>query len=140
MNVDTVEDALTRQAGLLGVSGVSSDMRTLLKSADEGNARARLAIDIFVARVRAGIAAMAAALGGLDGLVFAGGIGEHATTIRAAICAPLGFMGVQLDPPRNDAAHSDAEISGAGSALRVLVIHTQEDRRIARETMRVLDA
>jgi acetate kinase len=82
---------------------------------------------------------MAAALGGVDALVFTAGIGEHAIQMRAAICERLGFMGVRLDPARNTPAAVDEDIAPAGAAVRVLVIHTQEDRLIARETARVLE-
>lgn len=139
LSADTLDDVLNHQSGLLGVSGVSSDMRAVEAAAKEGNARAGLALGLFAARVRAGIAAMAAALGGLDGLVFTAGIGEHAVEMRAAICAPLGFMGVALDPARNTAGAVDTDIAPADSPVRVLVIHTQEDRMIARETARVLE-
>jgi acetate kinase len=138
LSADALDQALTHEAGLLGVSGLSGDMRTLLEAAAAGQARARLAIDIFVARVRSGIAAMAAALGGLDALVFTAGIGEHAAPIRAQVCAPLSFMGVAVDPARNAAVRPDGDIAPAGAAIRVLVIQTQEDRMIARETARVL--
>ena len=135
---DALDDALEHGSGLLGVSGVAADMRTVGEAAAAGNARAQLAIAIFVRRVQAGIAAMAASMGGLDALIFTAGIGEHAAAVRAAICAPLGFMGVAVDATRNAAATPDVEITGPGAAVRVLVIHTQEDRLIARETARVL--
>jgi acetate kinase len=135
---EALEQALTHESGLLGVSGVSSDMRALLAAADAENPRARLAVAMFAARVRAGVAAMAASLGGLDALVFTAGIGEHAATIREQVCAGLGFMGVTLDAARNAAARPDADVAPPGAPVRVLVIHTQEDRMIARETVRVL--
>jgi acetate kinase len=138
VSVAALDQALTHESGLLGVSGVSSDMRTLLAAADAGHAQARLAVDIFVARVRAGVAAMTASLGGLDALVFTAGIGEHAAPIRAGVCAGLGFMGVTLDAARNATAEPDVDVAPDGAAVRVLVIHTQEDRMIARETARVL--
>jgi acetate kinase len=139
LSADTLDDVLNHESGLLGISGVSSDMRAVETAAQAGQERAGLALTLFAARARAGIAAMAAALGGLDALVFTAGIGEHAVAMRAAICERLGFMGVTLDPHRNTPAAVDEDIAPTGAAVRVLVIHTQEDRLIARETARVLE-
>jgi acetate kinase len=139
LSADALDDVLNHQSGLLGISGVSSDMRAVETAARAGEERAGLALTLFAARARAGIAAMAAALGGVDALVFTAGIGEHAVQMRAAICERLGFMGVVLDPARNTPAAVDEDIAPAGAAVRVLVIHTQEDRLIARETARVLE-
>jgi acetate kinase len=138
LSAKALDDVLNHQSGLLGISGISSDMRALESAAQEGQVRAGLALVMFAARVRAGIAAMAAALGGLDALVFTAGIGEHAVEMRAMICAPLGFMGVTLDPARNTADAIDTDIAPSDATVRVLVLHTQEDRMIARETARVL--
>ena len=134
-----VEQALDRQSGLLGVSGVSADMREVEQAAGSGNRRAALALDLYHHRLRAGIAAMAAALGGLDALVFTGGVGEHSATVRAAACEPLGFLGVDLDRARNQAvADDDADVSAGGARARALVVHAREDLEIAREVRRVL--
>lgn len=138
LSAAALDDILNHQSGLLGISGVSSDMRAVEAAAKEGQERAVLALTLFAARARAGIAAMAAALGGLDALVFTAGIGEHAVAMRAAICERLGFMGITLDPARNTPAAVDQDIAPAGAAVHVLVIHTQEDLLIARETARVL--
>lgn len=139
LSADTLDDVLNHQSGLLGISGVSSDMRAVETAAQAGQERAGLALTLFAARARAGIAAMAAALGGMDALVFTAGIGEHAVAMRAAICERLGFMGITLDPHRNTPAAMDEDIAPTEAAVRVLVIHTQEDRLIARETARVLE-
>jgi acetate kinase len=138
LSAAALDDILNHQSGLLGISGVSSDMRAVEAAAKEGQERAVLALTLFAARARAGIAAMTAALGGLDALVFTAGIGEHAVAMRAAICERLGFMGVTIDPQRNTPAAVDQDIALAGAAVHVLVIHTQEDLLIARETARVL--
>jgi acetate kinase len=138
LSAAALDDILNHQSGLLGISGVSSDMRAVEAAAKEGQERAVLALTLFAARARAGIAAMTAALGGLDALVFTAGIGEHAVAMRAAICERLGFMGVTVDPQRNTPAAVDQDIALAGAAVHVLVIHTQEDLLIARETARVL--
>jgi acetate kinase len=127
-----IEDLLYRQSGLLGVSGISSDMRTLIAS---DHAHAREALDLFTYRAAAEIAGLAGALGGLDGLVFTAGIGERAPTIRAEICARLAWLGVRLDASAN-AAHA-ACISAHGSQIDVRVIATDEEAMIARHTLSV---
>src|SRR6266568_2080099 len=137
VNADSLDHALNHQSGLLGVSGVSSDMRDVLEAARKGHQRARLAFDIFVHRLAAGIGAMAASLGGLDALVFTAGIGENSAEVRRATCEKLGFIGIQLDAGRNSAAKPDLDISGPGSRIRVLVIRAQEDWAIARECARL---
>ena len=133
-----LDNTLNRHSGLLGISGVSSDMRDVLEAVGKGNDRAKLAVDIFVHRLQAGIAAMAASLGGLDVIVFTAGIGENAPSIRLDACAKLGFLGVQLDEKKNSSAKPDAEISTSKSAVRVLVIRAQEDWSIARECVRLI--
>jgi len=132
-----LDETLNRQSGLLGISGISSDMRDVLDAASKGNERAKLAVDIFVHRLQAGIASMAASLGGVDVIVFTAGIGENAPTVRRDACAKLGFVGVQLDQTNNSSAKSDAEISASHSAVRVFVIGAQEDWSIARECVRL---
>jgi acetate kinase len=123
---------------LLGISGVSSDMREVEAAAQGGNKRARLALDMFVHRLRKGIAAMAAVLEGLDVLVFTAGIGENSSEIRAATCGGLQFLGVELDSRKNTNSPADQEISTPGSTVRILVIHAQEDWAIAQECTRLL--
>jgi len=131
-SVDQVEDLLYRRSGLLGLSGVSHDMRTLEASAAPD---ARLAIAHFVARVQQGVGAMAAALGGLDALVFTAGIGENAKALRAEVVAGLGFLGLAADPHRNSENASDISILNARA--QTLVIPTDEEAEIAR-AMRAL--
>ncbi len=136
---DELEDALNRRSGLLGVSGVSSDYRQVESAADSGNARARLALDLYADRVRDAIAAMAAALGGVDALLFTGGVGEHSASLRAAACGSLGFMGVTLDPARNAAASSeDRKISREGSSVEIFAIQAREEWIVARKTRGLL--
>ncbi|MCL6563808.1 MAG: acetate/propionate family kinase [Firmicutes bacterium] len=127
-----VSQLLNQQSGLLGVSGISGDMQTLLASPDE---RAKLAVDMYVYAVAKAVGALAAALGGLDGLVFTGGIGQHAPLIRQKICERLAWMGVALSEPLNRSSQED--ISAPNSPIRVLVIPTDEERMIARHTYRV---
>jgi acetate kinase len=132
-----LDEILNRQSGLLGISGISSDMRDVLEAASTGNDRAKLAVEIFVHRLRSGILGMAASLGGLDVIVFTAGIGENAAAVRLATCDKLGFLGVQLDKQNNSSVKPDAEISISKSPVRVLVIRAQEDWAIARECVRL---
>jgi acetate kinase len=131
--------ALNEQSGLLGVSGVSSDLRDVLKAADAGHARARLAVDMFVHRLVESIGGMVATLNGLDALVFTGGIGEHSAFIRARACASLGYLGLTLDAGRNDADPVDSDVATAASSVRVLVVTAREDLSILREVKRILN-
>ena len=122
-------EALEHDSGLRGLAG-TADMREVLAAAERQEAGAVLAIDVYVHRLRAGIAAMAAALGGLDSLVFTGGVGERAPEIRARAAAGLGFLGVALDPERNAAGAED--LTAPGAPARTLVIESREDLEIAR--------
>ena len=131
---------LNKHSGLQGVSGLSNDMRELLAEEAKGHARARLAIDMFCYRLRKYIAAYAGALEGMDAVIFTGGIGENAPAIRARALAGLEFMGLAVDPERNRAAVGrEADISTAGSAVKALVIPTNEELLIARDTLRLLE-
>jgi len=132
-----LDRALNHDSGLLGISGVSGDMREVLKAMRAGNERAQLAFDIFVHRLQAGIAAMAASLGGIDVLVFTAGIGENSPEVRAAACEKLGFLSLELDSAKNSGARADAEVSSVPSKTRVLVIRAQEDWSIALECRRL---
>jgi acetate kinase len=135
---EKLDETLNRRSGLLGVSGVSSDMREVEAAVGEGNERAKLAFDMFVHRLREGIASMAAALGGIDALVFTAGIGENSAQVRAAACANLGFMGIKLDAAKNSQSPMDAEISCNDSQVRILVIRAQEDWAIAKACARMM--
>jgi acetate kinase len=140
LTLSELESALYHQSGLLGISGRSGDMRDILVARAAGDERATLAFDLYVARLREGIAAMAAAIGGVDALVFTGGVGEHASEVRAAACAGSGWFGLTLDPEANATAVADTEIAAAESGVRVLVVHTREELMVAREVARVLRA
>lgn len=130
-------DALEHRSGLLGLCG-TADMRELLARAHAGDDTAEVALEVYLRRLRGGIAAMASALGGLDALVFTGGVGERSAEVRARACAPLQFMGVTLDGARNEAAVGDTEIGAGASAPRALVITAREDLEIARQVRAVL--
>lgn len=127
---DEVEDILSRQSGLLGVSGLSSDMRVLAQSE---NPAARRAIDLFVRRILRETGALTAMLGGLDGVVFSGGIGEHSATVRAAVADGLGWLGARLDRTANADGRGDIAVGDSAVALRV--IPTDEEAMIAEETV-----
>jgi acetate kinase len=131
-----VGDLVNKQAGLLGVSGTSADMRDLLdREAYDG--RAAEAVALFCYQAKKFLGALAAALGGLDALVFTGGIGEHAAPVRERICEGLGFLGIRLDPDRN-AAHAPV-ISSDDAAVTVRVVPTDEDLMVARHTRRLIE-
>ena len=124
-----------KQSGLLGISGLSNDIRSLLQLAEEGSKRARLAIDVFCYRVRKYIGAYAAVLEPLDALVFTGGIGENAAGLRKQICTGMSQIGVRLDPTANDAAVAqETLISAAQSPVKIFVIPTNEQLAIANDT------
>jgi acetate kinase len=136
-----IEGILNKQSGLLGVSGLTNDMRELLaEEAEHGDRRARLAIDIFAYRARKYIGSYLAAMNGADALIFAGGIGENASVVRARICEGLQWMGIAIDSERNAAMVNGKEgrIDAAGSRIEVWVIPTDEELLIARDTVRVV--
>jgi acetate kinase len=133
MDARAIENLLYKQSGLLGVSGVSSDMRALLASEAP---RARFAVDLFVYRIGRELASLAGALRGFDALVFTGGIGEHAAPIRARIVDGCAWLGAALDGDAN-AAHA-ARISAVDSRVAVHVVPTDEERMILRHTIRLL--
>ncbi len=135
---DQLDATLNRDSGLRGISGRSGDMRDILAARARGDGRAALAFAMYVHRLRGGIAAMLAALGGADALVFAGGVGEHAAEVRAETCAAFAFLGLRLDAARNAQSPADALISADESSMRVLIVRTQEDWVIARDCWRRL--
>jgi acetate kinase len=130
-------DALDQRSGLLALAG-TSDMRQVIKGVSTGDERARLAFDVYVHRLRSCIAAMAAAMNGLDALVFTGGVGENAPDVRLAAGAGLGFLGLEVDPSLNLDSADDADISAAGAKVRTLVIHAREDIEVARDVRRAV--
>jgi acetate kinase len=132
MTVDALDRTLEHESGLLGVSGISGDMRVIQERMAAGDARARLAFDIYTQRLAAGIAVMRTALPGCDALVFTGGVGEHAAAVRAAACARCAYLGVALDPTLNAAATGDADISALDAGCHTLVVHARENWMIAR--------
>jgi acetate kinase len=138
-NLDALSELFNKQSGLLGVSGQSNDMRTLTKEAADGNQRAELAIQMFCYRLKKYIGAYYAALGELDALVFTGGVGENAVSIRAETCAGLEALGIVLDAQRNqETVQQEGVISAPDSRVQVLVVPTDEEGVIADETYRLV--
>ncbi|MQA05592.1 MAG: acetate/propionate family kinase [Streptosporangiales bacterium] len=135
--VPEIADALEHAAGLRGLAG-TSDMRDVLTGASRGDSDAELALAVYLRSLRAGIAAMTAALGGLDVLLFTGGAGEHAAEVRAAAAGGLEYLGVRIDQARNTDSQGDGEITAAGAAVRTLVVTAREDLEIAAGTRQVL--
>ena len=132
-----VADGLEHDSGLVGLAG-TADMRGVLSRAAAGDADATFALDVYVHRLRAGIAAMAASLGGVDALAFTGGVGEHAPEVRRRAADGLGFLGVSVDSGRNAAADGDAIISADGAPVWSVVVEAREDIEIARQVRAVL--
>jgi acetate kinase len=138
LSAEQVESILNRESGLLGVSGVSADMRRVLSAARGGDDQAQLALAIYAHRVRQTIGALAVTMGGIDALAFTAGVGEHAGEIRASICIGLECLGIELDAQANAASAPDADVARAGSPGRILVIATREDVTMLREVIQVL--
>jgi acetate kinase len=138
LTTDQVETALNRESGLLGVSGVSGDMRQVLAAAKTGQEPARLALAIYAHRVRQAIGALTVTMGGVDALVFTAGVGEHSSEIRESICVGLECLGLELDRNANAGARPDVDIARPESPSRILIIATREDVTMLREVMQVL--
>ena len=137
LTVEQLDHALNYESGLLGVSGISSDMRQILKQAPN-NPDARLALEVYIHRLVQAIGAMAATLGGVDGLVFTAGVGENSAQVRELVCNHLGHLGLELDTTANMRCKPDADIASRASHGRILVISTREDLTIVRETGRLI--
>jgi acetate kinase len=128
-----LDEILNKESGLLGISAISGDMRHILAAVKKGDERAKLAVEIYIHRLRSGVGAMVAVLGGVDALIFTAGVGENSPEVRAATCENFEYLGLRLDPEKNKQSRLDRDIAAAGSSVRVLVIHAQEDWAIARE-------
>ncbi|MGV0107789.1 Acetate kinase [Nostoc sp. DSM 114160] len=137
-SIEKLDELLNKASGLKGISGVSSDLREVREAIAEDNSRAQLAWDIYVHRLRSGIGAMLASLGGLDALVFTAGVGEHSAEIRQAACEAFGFIGLKIDLEKNQQQPVDEDIATPDSTVRILVIHTQEDWAIAGHCWQIL--
>lgn len=139
LNATGISDLLNKKSGVLGVSGVSSDMREVTAAANDGNERARLALDIYFYRIKKYIGAYAAAMGGVDVILFTGGVGENQADCRESACSGLEYMGVKLDYAINNSTRGEEKIiSTADSKVKVVVIPTDEEMMIASDTMNLL--
>jgi acetate kinase len=139
MSAAEMSEALDLRSGLQALAG-TSDMREVLRGVTAGNDRAKLAFDVYIHRLRGCVAAMAAAMGGLDVLVFTGGVGENAAAVRAATVSGLRFLGLDIDPALNAEATTDSDISATSAAVATLVVKAHEDIEVAREVRRVLSS
>jgi acetate kinase len=132
-DAETLNNILNKQSGLKGLSGVSGDMRQIQALIEQGQERAKLAFNVYIHRLRSHIGSMLASLGGLDALVFTGGVGENSALVRAAAVEAFEFLGLKLDKQKNNASPVDEDIAAVDSGIRVLVVHTEEDWAIAQE-------
>jgi len=133
-SVDWIEEQLYKESGLLGVSKISSDMRDIIEMSIKGDERAKLAFDVYLHRLNALIGSMVASLSGIDLLIFTAGIGENASILREKVCEAFSFLGVKLDPRKNQPSpREDCILSSSDSKVQVLLIHTQEAFEIARQ-------
>jgi acetate kinase len=139
LGIKEMNDLLNKKSGLKGISGISNDLREIMNAAANGNTRAQYAIDIFTYRITKYIGAYAAAMGGVDAIVFTGGIGENAVTIREQVLEPLKFLGLKIDKKSNESKEKEKIISGYGSKVKVLVVPTNEELMIARKTKWVVE-
>jgi acetate kinase len=137
--LEQVLDDLAERSGLLGLSGVSGDMRDLEEAATSGNERARMAFDVFIGSVRQYLGSYLVELGGADVIVFTGGIGENGTTVRAAVCENLGELGIVLDAERNASAKGEAAIHADASRVQIWVVPTNEEIVVARQAKQLLE-
>ena len=131
---------LNKHSGLLGISGLTSDMREIVSEKKAGNRQADLAFQVFSYRVKKYIGAYAAAMGGLDALVFTGGIGENSPDVRAESCRDLGFLGIEVDEARNNSGEKDKPISSDASRVKVYALPTDEELVIALDTLRIVES
>jgi acetate kinase len=139
LNYAEANTLLNKHSGLTGISGVSSDMREIQGEMEKGNKRAAQAFDVFTYRVKKYIGAYAAAMGGLDAVVFTGGIGENSAAVRKVSCENLAFLGITVDESKNTSKEKEKEIQTADSSVKVLVVPTNEELMIAIETKMVCD-
>jgi acetate kinase len=137
-SVDGLDKLLNHGSGLRGLSGRSGDLREVIAARDGGDERARLAIDVYVHRLRSHLGAMLASLGGLDAVVFTAGVGAPAAEVREQALRPFGFLGLRLDEDENARAEPDCDVSADGSAVHVLVIRAHEEWAIARAAARLV--
>lgn len=132
-STDDIDRLLNKESGLQGISGLSGDMRQITQAIADGHSRAQLALDIYIHRLRSCIGSMLASLAGLDGLVFTAGVGENSAVVRAKTCEAFRFLGLAIDPQKNENHPVDEDIATPDSTVRIVVVHTQEDWAIAQD-------
>ena len=135
---DELDKILNHESGLFGVSGISSDFRQIAEAAQSGHKRAKLALDIFSDRVRSAIGSLAVVMGKVDALIFTGGIGENAPTLRKEVCQGLDCLGLLLDESKNESGPADSDVAALDSSGRILVLHTREDYEMSREVKNMM--
>jgi acetate kinase len=140
LSIKEIQRILSKESGLLGISGISEDMRDLEAAIQEGNDRARLAVEAFCYGIKKEIGAFSAALGGLDVIAFAGGIGERGFGVRKRVCEGLEYLGVHLDPQKNAADSKEGLISTTDSTVDVLIVKTDEEKIVATATAEFLQS
>ncbi len=138
LSIQEMDNILNKKSGVLGISGISSDFRDIEEAADAGNERAKLAVDVFRLRVKKYIAAYAAVMGGVDAVVFTAGLGENSPVDRKAICDGLEYMGIKIDDEKNNVRGKERVISTDDSKVKVLLIPTNEELTIARDTVEII--
>jgi len=138
LSVAQIDGILNKKSGVLGISGVSSDFRDIEQAAEQGNERAKLALGVFVHKVKKYIGAYAAVMNGVDAVVFTAGLGENSAETRKSICKDMCFLGIELDEAKNNVRGKEAELSKDGSKVKVLLIPTNEELMIARDTMKLV--
>jgi acetate kinase len=139
MTGDDLDRLLNKESGVLGISGVSHDLRPVREAAEQGNERAQLAIDLYLYRLKACVGSMMMALGGVDAIAFTGGVGENSNWLRLSVCQSMDFLGLTLDLEKNNSSPVDANIAMPDSTVSVLVIHTREDWTIAQACWNALN-
>lgn len=137
MSVAQVDGMLNKKSGVLGISGVSSDFRDIEQAAEKGNERAQLALEVYVHKVKKYIGAYAAVMNGVDAVIFTAGLGENSTEMRRDICKDMCFLGIEVDDAKNNVRGKETDISKDGSKVKVLLIPTNEELMIARDTMKL---
>ena len=141
MTVDDLQKIINKESGMAGVSEISSDMREIENAVNEGNERAKMALDMYEQRIIKYVGAYAAEMGGVDVIVFTGGVGENQTGVRENVCEPLKFMGVEIDKELNARTRgTETEISTPASKVKVVIIPTDEELMIARDTREIVSA
>ena len=137
LSAEDIDNLLNKKSGLLGMSGISSDMRDVYEALQGGNKKAKLAFEVFVDRIQKYIGSYMVAMDGVDAIVFTAGIGENHAPTRSAVCEKLSFMGVAIDSKKNNSAAKEKIITTDDSRVKVLVVPTNEELMIARETYRL---